>query len=212
MSIIHFSAYKLTSGLKFQINCLTGWNMWIKKSLVIISVGFAPFAHANGGFKDIKFGMTLNQLSAIGANAFGKACSPDEYFCYVPVSDRTMFGKPVSSISTRLKAGVVDSVSVTVAFSPREFIGLADVAIGKSKSYSYTGFSGKNVNLNTWSIDETHSIKITYGSDEMDGAYERGLFGIVYNKSTSVEYLNADATKKVRDDADKYGKIDKKDF
>ncbi len=186
--------------------------MWIKKSFVIISIGFTTFAYANGGFKDIKFGMTLNQLSAIGANAYGKACSPDEYFCHVPVSDRTMFGKPVSSISARLKAGVVDSVSVRVAFSPREFIGLADTAIGKSKSYSYTALSGKNVNLNIWSIDKAHSIKITYGFDEMDGTYERGLFGVVFNKSTSVEYLNADATKKELDDANKYGKIDKKDF
>ncbi len=186
--------------------------MWIKKSFVIISIGSTTFAYANGGFKDIKFGMTLSQLSAIGANNLGKPCSPDEYSCDVPILGRTMFGKPVSSISARLKAGVVDSVSVRVAFSPREFIGLADAAIGNSKSYSYTALSGMNVNANIWSIDEAHSIKITYGSDDMDGKYIRGLFGVVFNKSTSVDYLNADATKKERDNVDKYGKIDKKDF
>lgn len=182
------------------------------KFYIFLLISFSSLAHANGGFKDIKFGMTVSQLTDLGANDRSKICAPNTYFCDIPVSGRTLFGKPVSSIRVGMKSGVADSISVRVGFSPKEFIELADAAIGKSKYYSYTSAVGKNVNLNLWDIDAGHSIKIAYGADEIDGHYQRGLFGVVFNKSTDVEYLNLDSTKNERLLVDKNGKIDKKDF
>jgi len=118
------------------------------------------------GFKDVNFGLNQTQVEAIGFTCQSKNECQQKSFensaqsPHHTAAGHTLFGKSVL-VRPTLKAGKVNSISVSVNMSSKEVIDLLKAQYGSSKSYDYeTLFMGR-ARTTYWLFDNGTSISLT---------------------------------------------------
>jgi len=168
------------------------------------------------GFKDVKFGMSLEQVVIMGGKDYTKSnneCATTSTQCTIKSDGRTLFGRPIKDLSVDIKNGTVINVIVTADFTPREFISLADKEFGTSKSYRYKSFVGNNVEVKFWPLGSTTSLSIKFQEKDLDGSRSAGIFGnIEENKTVRVAYQGKLSTAADFEEFSKTGIVKSKDY
>lgn len=136
------------------------------------------------GFKSIKFGMTTAQLTQMGFT-----CEADKKVCKrradtkAPTDDNaTLFGKP-ADVEVELKSNLATVVNVRISVEEREMIDLFSKALGKPKTYEYTGFTGDKIRHYYWISSDSTSISVITNLDERP---PQGIFRMVGPRSSAV--------------------------
>jgi hypothetical protein len=186
---------------------------------VILALGIVACGNSKNdldGFKDVKFGMTISQIVAMGAKDYMNSntdCDASSKQCTLNSNGRTLFGKPVKYLSVDMANGAVVNIRVAADFTPREFIALADKEFGSSKSYRYKSFVGNSIDVKFWPIGSTTSLLIKFQEKDLDGSRGAGIFGnIEEDKTVTVAYQGKLATADAFDEYKKTGVVKSKDY
>ena len=152
------------------------------------------------GFKNIKFGMTTAQLTQVGFT-----CEPDKKVCQkradskAPTDDNaTLFGKP-ADVEAQLKSDATAVISVRISIEDKEMIDLFSKALGKPKTFEYTGITGDKIRRYYWISSDNTSICVTTNLDE---GPPQGIFKMIGPRSSAV-YRGQAETKTFKDDITK---------
>lgn len=123
------------------------------------------------GFKDLKYGMSLEQLRAFGFN-----CEPDDIMCSQPAgSDRhpyTLFGKE-ARVYLETRAGKLVSIDVNIDATTDELIELFSRELGKPKSFTYASLGGQ-AQKTYWISGSRAAIVITPSGTSLFGTPRAG--------------------------------------
>lgn len=184
--------------------------------LVLFLIGCGEAGRDIDGFKDIKFGSTIDQIVAMGGKDYvnsSSECNSNSRQCTLKTEGRTLFGKPVKYISVDMKDGAVLNVNVSTDYTPREFISLADKEFGASKSYRYKSLLGNSIEVKFWPVGNASSLLIKYQENDLDGSRRRGIFGnIEEDKTVTVAYQGKMATADAFAEYNKTGVVKSKDY
>lgn len=149
-------------------------------AFVAISVASCSSPVPTDGFKDLKYGMTLEQLKAVGFD-----CKPDESMCMevsgVEGPRRTLFGKE-ATVYPATKEGILVSIDVGIPTTTAELISLFSEELGEPKSFTYESFIGQSEKT-YWLSGSKQSAVVIIGNSGTSSA----LIG-------SAQYLGPDAT------------------
>lgn len=136
------------------------------------------------GFKNIKFGLTTTQLTQMGF-----ICESDKKVCNrradskAPVDDNaTLFGKP-ADVEAQLKSDATAMISVRISIEDKEMIDLFSNALGKPKTFEYTGFTGDKIRRYYWLSSDDTSICVT---TNLNAGPPQGIFKMIGPRSSAV--------------------------
>lgn len=123
------------------------------------------------GFKDLKFGMTLTQLQALGFN-----CEANDIMCSRSRTGNeapyTLFGKE-AQVYLKTEAGRLTSVDVNIDATSAELIALYSKELGKPKSFTYAAFGGQSAKT-YWASGSQAAVVISPGSVNLFGTPRAG--------------------------------------
>lgn len=162
------------------------------RSIVILSAILIVAAAVNAcagraptdGFKDLRYGMSLDELRSKGFN-----CESTDYYCRAdPAGDRkyTLFGKE-ALVVVRTANGKLASVNVHVDLSSDELISLYTKEFGRPRAFTYRSLGGQS-ERHYWHSGDRAAISVTRSVSRGDGS----VLGVV---RSSAEYLGSEATK-----------------
>lgn len=138
------------------------------------------------GFKDLRYGMSLDELRSKGFN-----CKPTDFYCRPSpgTGERyTLFGKE-ASVGVETENGKLVSVSVRVDLSSDELVSLYTKEFGRPKTFTYQSVGGQ-AERHYWNAGDQAAISVT-----RSGA--QGTASIFGGTRSSVEYLGPDAAKEL---------------
>ncbi|WP_433935432.1 hypothetical protein [Brevundimonas diminuta] len=142
------------------------------------------------GFKDLSYGMSLDELRSKGFN-----CQSDEYFCQ-PDSGAgkryTLFGKE-ASVAVRTSDGRLVSINVRVDLSSDELISLYAKEFGDPKTFTYRSFGGQS-ERHYWHAGDRGAISVTRSLTRGDPS----SLGVTF---TSADYLGPEKTQELLEEA-----------
>lgn len=142
------------------------------------------------GFKDLRYGMSLDELRSKGFN-----CKPTDYFCQPDSAkdeEYTLFGKE-ASVRVETANGKLVSVTVHVDLSSDELISLYTKEFGAPKTFTYRSFGGQSERY-YWHLGSKAALSVTRSVTRGD----RSFMGVT---RSYVEYLGPIATKELLEEA-----------
>lgn len=167
-------------------------NIFRLVSVLTISVAVAACSGRvpSDGFKDLRYGMSLDELGSKGFN-----CQPDDYFCRPdPGADKryTLFGKE-ASVAVRTSAGRLVSVTVRVDLSSNELIALYAKEFGDPKRFAYRSLGGQS-ERHYWHAGDRGAVSVTRSLTRGDPS----SLGVTF---ASADYLGPEETQELLEEA-----------
>jgi len=144
------------------------------------------------GFKQLKYGMTLAQLRALGFN-----CKADDLCSRDSSAERdeteTLFGHP-ATVRLWTEKGLLKSIDVNVDIPQNNLAEEMVKAFGSPKSFDYTTIRGGRATQLIWQAPNGTSLSMVRSPD-VGSAYSQNFGSLSYNGKAETATLLAAAVK-----------------
>lgn len=157
--------------------------------LAVFSVSACSGRVPTQGFKDLHYGMSLDELRARGFD-----CQADEFYCSSErpqESGYTLFGKE-ASVHVQTSEGRLSSVSVSIDVTSDELIALYTREFGEPQTFTYRSLGGQS-ERHFWHAGDRAAISVTRSTRG-----DRSVLGMTFS---SADYLGPEATQALLEEA-----------
>ncbi len=169
---------------------------WILLPLILVSCDMRK-EFSLDGFKDIKFGITVSELTILGVNC-GNEINEEVTTSPCEMSDEaktkfTLFGQE-TRLQVKATEAKVAIILVYIDFSPDYLIEKFASSLGTPKVYSYVSITGNNINKYYWLSKDGTAIVVSKNLDYNESIDSVDVLGVAVKTKkhsfASAEYLN----------------------